>query len=254
MTVAEWANEVVGALLRRDVESIARRLSAKVNYRRGDGTSIEGRDALVRSLRKLFEENRDARLVSVEVVPLPPFEALLDWTIEVGGTRVVGADLLQFGEDGQVLTDEARVDTAGLVAGEAGRRAAFEIEECGRRYTEAWSNSDAAGVAGFYAETGSLRVNGGAPAAGRGAIARLAQGFMDAFPDLVLTMDSIRSSGDRAVYCWTFEGTNTGAGGTGKRVRFSGYEVWRMNEEGLVEESRGHFDSAGYARQVREGV
>ncbi len=32
---------------------------------------------------------------------------------------------------------------------------------------------------------------------------------------------------DRAVYCWTLKGTNSGLGGTGKRAAISGFEVWQ---------------------------
>ncbi|HEX7698166.1 MAG TPA: ester cyclase, partial [Candidatus Acidoferrum sp.] len=107
--------------------------------------------------------------------------------------------------------------------------------------------------AAFFALNGSLSVNG-APAVGRGAITEVAQGFMTAFPDLRLRMDDILMQGERAVYHWTFIGTNTGPGGTGHRVRFSGYEVWKFGEDGLIAESQGHFDAAAYQRQLERGV
>jgi uncharacterized protein (TIGR02246 family) len=128
------------------------------------------------------------------------------------------------------------------------------LEAFGRGYTAAWSSRDAARVANFYAENGSLQVNGGAPAIGRAAVAAVARSFIDAFPDLVLTMDGVELLGEGAVYRWTFEGTNTGPGGTGNGVRFSGREEWRFDAEGCIEESLGHFDSAEYERQIREGV
>jgi predicted ester cyclase len=89
---------------------------------------------------------------------------------------------------------------------------------------------------------------------GRGAIAEVAQGFMTAFPDMELQMDDVRIEGDRAVYHWTFIGTNSGPGGSGKRVRFSGYEEWKIGEDGLIAESQGHFDNANYQRQLERGV
>jgi predicted ester cyclase len=73
---------------------------------------------------------------------------------------------------------------------------------------------------------------------------------MSAFPDMELLMDDLLIRGDRAVYLWTFIGTNTGPGGTGKPVRFSGYEIWRFGADGLIAESLGHFDSGGYQRQL----
>ena len=127
------------------------------------------------------------------------------------------------------------------------------LRDFARRYTVAWCSRNAASVAAFFAPGGSLSVNG-ALAAGRGAIAEVAQGFMSAFPDMELLMDDVRIKGDHAVYHWTFIGTNTGPGGTGKRVRFSGYEEWKIGEDGLIAESQGHFDNADYQRQLERGV
>jgi len=55
-------------------------------------------------------------------------------------------------------------------------------------------------------------------------------------------------------YKWTLDGTNAGPGGTGKRVRISGFEIWRIGDDGLVAESLGSFDAADYQRQVECGV
>jgi predicted ester cyclase len=92
------------------------------------------------------------------------------------------------------------------------------------------------------------------PAVGRDAIAGVAQGFMAAFPDLRVVMDDIVVDGDQTVYRWTLVGTNTGPGGTGKRVYISGFEEWRIGADGLIADSRGHFDSAEYQRQHPEAV
>jgi predicted ester cyclase len=105
-------------------------------------------------------------------------------------------------------------------------------------------------VAEFFAEHGTLTINDGAPAAGRAAITAAAQGFMSAFPDLVVRMDDVRREGDRAIYRWTLTGTNSGPGGGGRSVRISGYEVWRLGADGLIAESLGHFDAADYRRQL----
>ena len=80
------------------------------------------------------------------------------------------------------------------------------------------------------------------------------RGCMAAFPDLEVIMDNIVVDGDQTVYCWTLVGTNTGPGGTGKRVHISGFEEWRMGADGLVGESGGYFDSAEYLRQLEPGV
>jgi predicted ester cyclase len=123
------------------------------------------------------------------------------------------------------------------------------LRDFAKRYTGAWCSQNAPRVAAFFALDGSLSVNG-ALAAGRSAITEVAQGFMTAFPDMELLMDSVAIEGDGAVYHWTFLGTNTGPGGTGHRVRFSGYEVWKFAENGLIAESEGHFDAADYQRQL----
>jgi len=129
---------------------------------------------------------------------------------------------------------------------------AARLEELGARYTAAWCSQDAASVAAFFAENGSLKINDGTPAVGRTAITAAAQGFMTAFPDMVVSMDSVAGEGRRAVYRWTLTGTNTGPGGTGRAVRIRGYEEWTLDADGLIAESKGHFDQAEYDRQLGE--
>jgi predicted ester cyclase len=125
-----------------------------------------------------------------------------------------------------------------------------QLRDFAKRYTGAWCSQNASSVAAFFAVNGSLSVNG-APALGRRAITEVAQGFMTAFPDLRLLMDDILMQGERAVYHWTFIGTGTG---TGHRVRFSGYQVWKFGEDGLIAEPQGHFDAAAHQRQLERGV
>jgi uncharacterized protein (TIGR02246 family) len=118
------------------------------------------------------------------------------------------------------------------------------------QYTAAWCSQDPARVASFFSITASLTINSGTPSVGRTAIAAAAEGFMLAFPNLVVRMDEVSVTGRQAVYRWTLTGTNTGPGGTGRSVRISGYEEWTLAADGLVEKSRGHFDSADYERQL----
>lgn len=125
-----------------------------------------------------------------------------------------------------------------------------QLKSFGARYTAAWCSQNAASVAAFFAEGGSLQINNAAPSVGRTAITAAAQGFMTAFPDMVVAMDGVDLQGDRAVYRWTLTGTNTGPGGSGKAVRISGYEEWRLGADGLIAESKGHFDEADYKRQL----
>jgi hypothetical protein len=42
--------------------------------------------------------------------------------------------------------------------------------------------------------------------------------------------------------------------GTGKRVRISGYERWKIDNHGLIAESKGHFDAVEYECQLKHGV
>jgi hypothetical protein len=63
-------------------------------------------------------------------------------------------------------------------------------------------------------------------------------------------MDRLIPKGGRVEYHWTLAGTNTGPGGTGRRVLFSGFEDWQFGEDGLIAESLGHFDADDYQRQL----
>lgn len=134
------------------------------------------------------------------------------------------------------------------------KKDAEQLRDFGERYTAAWCGQDAARVAAFFSTDGSLTINGGAPAVGRTAIREVVQGFMTAFPDLTLTMDGVRVEGDRAVYQWTFAGTNTEPGGTRQQVLFSGFEEWAIGADGLIARSLGHFDEADYQHQLKHGT
>jgi uncharacterized protein (TIGR02246 family) len=118
-------------------------------------------------------------------------------------------------------------------------------------YTAAWCSQNAASVAGFFAENGSLKINNGAPSIGRKAITADAQGFMTAFPDMIVRMDGISFDGDHAIFRWTLIGTNTGPGGSGNPVHISGFEEWTIGADGLIVESKGHFDEIDYQRQLK---
>jgi nuclear transport factor 2 (NTF2) superfamily protein len=127
-----------------------------------------------------------------------------------------------------------------------------QLADFAQKYTIAWCSRDPYRVAAFFAEDGTITVNG-APSVGRAAIAEMVQGFMTAFPDMELTMDSFEPGQQGGTYRWTFVGTNTGPDGTGKPVRFSGYEQWTIGGAGLIERSSGHFDSDEYRRQLEHG-
>ena len=126
-----------------------------------------------------------------------------------------------------------------------------KLNDFALRYTAAWCSQNASRVASFFAEQGSLKINEGGPSIGRAAITAAAQSFMTTFPDLVVRMDRLAVDGGRTTYHWTLTGTNSASGGTGKPVRISGYEEWRIGSDGLIVESKGHFDEAEYQRQQK---
>ena len=142
------------------------------------------------------------------------------------------------------------------LAGCASEKAGMDsksLHEFATHYTEAWCSQHATSVASFFEEQGSLKINDSIPAIGRAAITNAAQGFMTAFPDMVVRMDRLVVKGARAEYHWTLTGTNTGPVGTGKFVRITGFEEWRFGPDGLIAESLGHFDAADYERQLNAG-
>ena len=169
-----------------------------------------------------------------------------------------GADLLTFNAAGEIENDRSTVATATLLAqigvAPAQPVTAAALRDFAERYTAAWCEHDPDGVAFHYAESGSLGVNGGTPAVGREAIAAVAEGFIAAFPDLAVLMDDLYVHDDRAVFCWTLKGTNSGPAGTGKWGAISGFEVWQIGTDGLIANSRGYFDSGAYNHQIAHGA
>ena len=126
-----------------------------------------------------------------------------------------------------------------------------ELTKFAQRYAEAWCSRDPRKVAAFFAENGSISINNGPSAIGRAAIAKEAEAFMTTFPDMVVTFDKLEPREGATAFHWTLIGTNTGPGGTGNKVRISGNELWKLDPDGLIAESKGHFDSADYERQLK---
>src|SRR6267143_1793306 len=126
-----------------------------------------------------------------------------------------------------------------------------KLKEFANRCAKAWCSQNPENVAAFFAERGSISINNGPPAIGRTAIAREAQAFMTTFPDMIVTFDKLETRQDGVAFHWTLTGTNTGPGGTGNKVRISGYELWKFDNDGLIGKSKGHFDSAEYERQLK---
>jgi len=128
------------------------------------------------------------------------------------------------------------------------------LQDFGTRYAAAWCSQDPDSVAAFYSPAGSLAINGGTASVGRAAIAAAARSFMTDFPDLCVVMDKVLTRGECAEFHWTLTGTNTGPGGKGQRVRISGFELWEIGGDGLIDASQGSFDAAEYQRQLEHGA
>lgn len=125
-----------------------------------------------------------------------------------------------------------------------------QLANFGKKYAEAWCSQKPGSVAAFFTTDGSLKVNTDPPAVGREAITKVAQGFMTAFPDMIVAMDSLITNPNGTAFHWTLTGTNSGPGGTGNKVAISGIEFWQIGKDGLIQESIGSFDSAEYNRQL----
>ena len=122
-----------------------------------------------------------------------------------------------------------------------------QIEKLARDYTDAWCSRDPTRVAAHYVTGGTIAINGGEPA----PITSVAESFIAAFPDIEVFMDDLVVRDDLVEYHWTFTGTSAEPG---KSVRIPGSEEWKIGPNGLIAESRGHYDQAGYDRQLREGA
>ena len=121
------------------------------------------------------------------------------------------------------------------------------IADMAQAYTAAWNSKDPNAVAGFYAEDGEIIINRGDPWSGSAKIAEMSAGFHADVPDLTLTCDDLRISGNHAIYVWTFTGHDAN---TGNPLTVRGWEEWEIGPNLKVKASRGWFDADDYARQV----
>jgi len=130
----------------------------------------------------------------------------------------------------------------------------FDIDVFAKSYAQVWCSQRPNFVSYFFAEDGVLQINDGLPAEGTEAITNVAKSFMETFPNMVVSMDSLTTNKDKTKFHWTLTGTNSGANGSGNKVRISGYEEWLINDEGLIQESKGYFDEKEYQRQLEFGT
>ena len=124
------------------------------------------------------------------------------------------------------------------------------VRNFARSYADAWCSHDPAKVASHYVPGGTIAINGGEPT----EIMEVARSFISAFPDIRVFVDDLIFKDDTVEFRWTFTGTNTGPGGTGKWVRIPGFEDWTFGSDGLVVTAVGHYDQDEYDRQVEHGA
>ncbi len=117
-------------------------------------------------------------------------------------------------------------------------------------YTAAWNTGEPMAVAKFFTLDGTIIINAGDPWRGREGVAAMAAGFFADIPDLTLTCDGVRVSGDHVIYLWTFTGSR---GVTRNVVSVTGWEEWDLDPSGRITHSRGWFDADDYAAQVGAG-
>ena len=129
-----------------------------------------------------------------------------------------------------------------------------QLTSFGRKYSEAWCSQKPASVAAFFSTSGSLKVNADSPAVGREAITKVAEGFIIAFPDMIIAMDSLITNPNGTEFHWTSTDTNAGPGGISNKVKANEFEVLKFSEDGLIQKSKGSFDAAEYNIQLKEGV
>ena len=124
-----------------------------------------------------------------------------------------------------------------------------------RFYEEVWAR----GNVGFAEEVFSddyvrhdLRPMAAAP--GAAGQASIAEQFRRAFPDLEWRVDHVLGDGDLVAARWTASGTHSGAWGdvapTGRRVTFSGVNIFRVGDGGKVVEIWNHRDDLGLKEQL----
>jgi hypothetical protein len=128
-----------------------------------------------------------------------------------------------------------------------------ELTEFANAYAAAWSGQDPGVLASFYAENGSLQINDGEPSVGRAAISETAGDFMAAFPDMHIRLVELRRSGEQVEFHWHWTGTHSGPEGTGNAVDLQGFELWTLDDDGLIAQSLGHMDETEYQRQLNAG-
>ena len=124
-----------------------------------------------------------------------------------------------------------------------------------RFYEEVWAGGNIGFAEEVFADDyvrHDLRRTQAAP--GPAGQARIAEAFRRAFPDLDWRVDLVLAEHDLVAARWTASGTHSGSWGdltpTGRRVEFSGVNIFRFGADGKVVEIWNHRDDLGLMEQL----
>jgi steroid delta-isomerase-like uncharacterized protein len=123
-------------------------------------------------------------------------------------------------------------------------------QEIGQRWCDAWNSHNVDQVLAVYTDDVFLEdVPFGLVAHGSAELARLAQFFFAAVPDLHLQCVNIAVSGCHGTIEWVFNGTDVGAFKTGKPFSFRGVSVIDVRG-GLIARNSDYYDAAAIMREA----
>ncbi|MCU1500647.1 MAG: ketosteroid isomerase-like protein [Ilumatobacteraceae bacterium] len=115
----------------------------------------------------------------------------------------------------------------------------------------AWNSHDPEKVASFYADTGAREefIITHARVVGREAIATQVRMYLDAMPDLALSIRKVSWGQNVATFEWMVNATHSGDAegwpAKGEAVAFPGVSVLDLSEDGLIIEERVYTDFTG---------
>jgi len=115
---------------------------------------------------------------------------------------------------------------------------------------DGWNARRGEQVAAAFSPSG-VRIEFAKPGArleGREAIAAQANAYMTAVPDCRLEVRNVEELGRAAILEWTYAGTHTGdipgLAASGRTISLPGVSIYRLTEDGALEEERVYWDAA----------
>jgi steroid delta-isomerase-like uncharacterized protein len=121
-----------------------------------------------------------------------------------------------------------------------------------RWFEEVWNKGDASAIDRLFAANGI--VHGlGEERKGPAGFKPFHAAYRDAFPDVRLDLEDLIAEDDKVAFRWTGTATHQGSGlgfpPTGKKVRFTGMGIVRVQDGKLVE-GWNNFDQFGLLQQL----